>query len=264
MNVLLHNPAHVRPLFEGLEAALSFDQVAAAAGTPLHVTDGQGAVQTVQDSLEISDPHFTSFARATNGQLGAAFQVWAASKDRARTFVQFMHYSRENALTAKGYYRDWLTEARKTHPHTASLHMPFEVMGVPMVGSVLALVASRDTFEFESGMLVTNFPAQAFPGMVRHALRGNTRGGVHPGTGDLYGMVDSTNVLLPPLVFWQGQSILAEYRDGSTLSTGRMRPDDIGRLFGVSPQPFNETLALCTPPALIQTFLKTFTQVTSY
>lgn len=210
------------------------------------------AAKIDEPELLIIEPSFKEFASATPGQLSAPAHIASlVSPDSTERVCVLVSYSRANAKSFKGWLNDVVQAFKgRGYVELSSLHIPFESYGVPMVGSVLALLfgATRPALQLVKSV---TYPAQQFPGMVYHSPSGRAKGGVYPGTAGLNGFLNSATSFLPDLSLWDVDCLRAEYRAGESLTSEQLRVENIRELFGCEGWQTMRDLHLATPPLLL-------------
>lgn len=213
----------------------------------------------LHDGMVIVEPSFKEFSDATAAQLTAPIKIGHMLNVKENPQAAFLiSYSRANAKSFKGWIND-LAEAVKGQGYTelASLHIPFESYGVPMVGSVLAILFGPQRLALKLPKSVV-FPGQEWPEMMHHAPSSRAKGGVYPGTAALNGYLNSRTSFLPDLSLWDTDGLRAEYRDGDSLKMEPLRTEDIRGMFGADSWQTLKDLHLCTPASLLAGINQTF------
>lgn len=201
-------------------------------------------------STLVVEPSFYSFDGASNSELGFPFMAIARAKSlQPEKLVLCFTYTPQNAKTYKGYLADVKAAVAELYPEVAVFTVPFVSCGTPMSGTVLLVVGSAEKVELPL-MKSPVMPSVYFPGMISHVMRNRAAYSVTMG-GKQIGAVRSDLKLLPSVNMWADKSLMVEYRKGNTSELRRLENADVGKLFGVTPQPYSDTLYLCLPSDVV-------------
>lgn len=211
--------------------------------------------QFVQDPPEadvvLLEPLFHDFRGAESTVLGYPFMALSKAHAASRMVI-FLTYTFDNARQYKGYVIDLKAAMKERFAHTDVLTVPLINCGVPIAGTVLAMIGADAPW-----MPVTQqtpiMPSEYFPGMLAHVPRNRPNFPIKTSS-RFIGAVRSDFNLLPPLSAWAGRSLMVEYRKDRTTEIRRMLPEHVGRLFGVQPCQYTDDLSLVLPAGIIESF----------
>lgn len=205
--------------------------------------------EVVPPKLVVFEPTFNEFKTAPSEALGTLFT--APEKFNSDAFVLSIKYSQANARSFKGYLID-LSKYHKGRGYKGftSTHVPWETYGVPMVGSSLFLIFSKQPMLWVPTKNV-RYPRSYWSDLLYHSPTGRNMSGRTPGTAQMLGMLESSRAFLPNVESWKGP-LPAEFREGTTVKVGTVGDQHLADIFGFTDHRGYETMALCTPVPLLK------------
>jgi hypothetical protein len=197
------------------------------------------------------EPVFHDFRIAGDNELGFAFIAASALKGFKRLSIA-LTYTAGNTTVWKGYVQELRDQLAQSFPHTSVMHIPYVTCGLPMGGSVLAVTGSQEPWKPQSVDTVV-MPDQYIPDLLAHVTRNRPNYPIMVSSRGI-GAVRSDRNLLPPVYMWGGKSLFVEYKEGRTTKLRRMKMEDVGKIFGVTPCQYTDDLSRILPGEVVRAF----------
>ncbi len=211
--------------------------------------------ETEKSSLVVLEPTFTSFKEATSEQLELPFKV--TSKIDTDTLVISIYYSQENAKNFKGYLIDLNTQLMGLgFSNMNQYHVPWQSYGVPMIGSSLFLMFSKNKFLYKPKKDIVNV-ADQFPEVHSHAPYNPYPNYLNfSGGGVASGFYSSNDNCFLPIEGWRTGHLECEYVEGKTIRRDSLDIEIVNSIFGIELGVKVMSYIGITPIKLIQSFTK--------